>query len=715
MATTTIKWNTTGNTYVHAQLGDDLNGTGEANRPFQSLYRAAVKGGSIVAMGIFSENLELWKFLSITADSFGAAIFDGKRLTGMGGAVHNHSKQAGDDSQGYEISGEYIYNFIYLRSRVPVGYAGVGYYVSGGLNYVGGGSLLVDSASCMSICNGDNCAWIYPKLNNNTYSDYRDMKYFRMNCYNASYSYGARQTIVGVKNYAAWSRPSASSTKSYCVYDECEMPVIFNNGYVVTFDHCAFRNVTFVIPASLSNDNTEHRLTTDDVTTAVANGISASPSQYITDWINQHKTTNTSYKANVFNTCVTLHDTDPLFNNLHCVWRDATTEEIVDADESENAYIDPELSSFDISIDANSPAVPYLSAYGANWRGAPSLNFKMAAADNLDVDENASGDIQLTGNLKFEQDEETGKNSIVWDKAFNDPTIVTEFKGGAIITRPRKVPSDQLFKFPKISGMWGGAFLGENSRGTALLGRSIVIDDSHVTFDGGEALDIEAGRLWLKDSPASNEITAGYHYIVKSGTVCLYNSSNMSYIEFNTGAIIDTIAGNTYFIKRLYDGGAHPIETPELIEVIPNSGATEYDYASRIEIRLFNSAAKASEYNTNPLLKEQMWIPISAITDTVQGLHYYDLPQNDIVFDPSHGYLITQNPHINDTTNTLAVHSQHSDERYDAYKGDNIGSLTAGVYTKTTNKNRARYPFSPLSTTDIYVQLRFKIIPFMYP
>lgn len=141
MAATTITWNTTGNTYVHAQLGDDFNGTGEANRPFRSLYRACVKGGTIVAAGIFSELVVYGSNLSIYADSFGAAIFDGARLTGVGGAVNNHSGVAGDDSVGYDIYNHYIYNFIYLRSRVPVGYVGVGNNNNSNNNNVGGSSL----------------------------------------------------------------------------------------------------------------------------------------------------------------------------------------------------------------------------------------------------------------------------------------------------------------------------------------------------------------------------------------------------------------------------------------------------------------------------------------------------------------------------------------------------------------------------------------------
>ena len=145
MAATSISWNTSGQTYVHAQLGDDFNGTGSADRPFRSLYRACVKGGTIVAAGIFSELVVYSSNLSITADSFGAAIFDGARLTGVGGAVNNHSNVAGDDSEGFVIYNHYIYNFIYLRSRVPVGFVGVGYISLGSGGVVGGGSLLVDS------------------------------------------------------------------------------------------------------------------------------------------------------------------------------------------------------------------------------------------------------------------------------------------------------------------------------------------------------------------------------------------------------------------------------------------------------------------------------------------------------------------------------------------------------------------------------------------
>ena len=141
MAATSISWNTSGQTYVHAQLGDDFNGTGSADRPFRSLFRACVKGGSIVGAGIFSELVVYSGNLTITADSFGAAIFDGARLTGVGGAVNNHSNVAGDDSEGFVIYNHYIYNFIYLRSRVPVGYVGVGNNNNSNNNNVGGSSL----------------------------------------------------------------------------------------------------------------------------------------------------------------------------------------------------------------------------------------------------------------------------------------------------------------------------------------------------------------------------------------------------------------------------------------------------------------------------------------------------------------------------------------------------------------------------------------------
>ena len=468
------------------------------------------------------------------------------------------------------------------------------------------------------------------------------------------------------------------------VFDDCDMPVIFNNANIVTFDHCAFRKTTFIIPASLSNDNTEHTLTTNAIALAVEADPTKDCNTILSEWMAQYAST--SYKTNVFSVCVCLKDTDPLFNNLNCVWRDATSGEIVTAANSANAYVDPELSSFDISISDQSPALPYLSAYDNNWRGAPATTFKMDTAASLVTDESATGDIQLQGNLKFETDSATGKKFITWAKDFDDPTLVDAFKGGTIITRPRKIPSAQLFKYPMISGQWAGAFIGEMARGGALMGRTIKLGGSTVQFDDETPVALDNDRLWLKNSPAANEVTAGYRYLLTKGFVNLYNSSNMSYIEYTPGAVICTTAGDTFFLRRNYDGDTHPVEYPELIELLPNDNLA-YNYANRMEIRLFNNQI------------------------VVDG---YDLPQNDFVFSPTDGYLITQNPNISKTTQTLAVHAQHSDERHDAYMGDDMSQYPQGVYTKTTNANRARYPFSPLSNSDIYVQLRMKVIPFTY-
>ena len=83
-----------------------------------------------------------------------------------------------------------------------------------------------------------------------------------MSPYNASYGYTDRQTFVGVRNN--WSR-TLTWTRSYNVFDDCQMPVIFNNNSIITFDHCVFRNTTFIIPASLAKDSTEHTLTTNAI------------------------------------------------------------------------------------------------------------------------------------------------------------------------------------------------------------------------------------------------------------------------------------------------------------------------------------------------------------------------------------------------------------------------------------------------------------------
>ena len=708
MAATTFTWTTTGQTYVHAQLGDDFNGTGAADRPFRSLYRACVKGGSIVAAGIFSELVVYGSNLSITADTFGAAIFDGARLTGVGGAVHNHAGIAGDDSVGYDIYNHYINNFIYLRSRVPVGYVGVGNNVNSDFYYVGGGSLLVDSFTTQGNGNGHHCAFIYPKLNANTGSAVQISNVQRMSPYNANYAYTNRQTFVGVRNN--WSR-TLTCTRYYNVFDDCQMQVIFNNNNVVTFDHCAFRNTTFIIPAALSTDNTEHTLTSNAIALAVEADPTKDCNTVLSEWMEQYASS--SYAKNAFSVCICLKDTDPLFNNLNCVWRDATSGEIVTAANSANAYIDPELSSFDISIADNSPAVPYLSAYEDNWRGAPATTFKMDTANTLVTDEEATGDIQLSGNLKFETDTHTGKKYITWAKDFDDPTLVDDFKGGSLITRPRKIPSAQLFKYPMISGQLKSTFIGEMARSGALMGRIIKLGGTTVQFDDGTPVALDNDRLWLKNSPAANEVTAGYRYLLTKGYVNLYNSSNMSYIEYTPGSVICTTAGDTFFLRRVYDGDTHPVEYPELIELLPNDNLA-YNYANKMEIRLFNNKTDADAYNTDSDKLDVGWIPIQAITGTLTGIHYYDLPQNDFVFSPTDGYLITQNPNISKTTQTLAVHGQHPDERHDAYMGDNMSDYPQGVYTKTTNAQRARYPFSPLSNSDIYVQLRMKIIPFTY-
>lgn len=701
MASTTINWNLTAQTYVHTLLGDDFNGTGSKDRPFKSLYRACVKGGSIAVIGKVSEMIpSVNDNLAIYADSFGAAWFDGCRLTGMGGAVNNHAGVAGSDTDGYHIYCKQIVNFMYFRSSVPVGFVGVGSNNFGGAN-VGGGSLLVDSFAIYGTGSGNNCAFIYPKFNANSNSNMQ-----RWNSGGSSYNYLNNQTFVGVR---AWKRDVIATTREFCVFDDCEFDMIYNNKFVVTLKNCAFRKCTFKIPAALSNDNQDHQITSAQIEAATGSSHTA----IINAWLTQYCTTNANYLPNVFDNCVMLKDSDPLFNDLNCVWRDATSGQIVSAANSSNAYIDPDLSSFDISIAQNSPAVPYLSGYQKNWRGTPALNYKMAAASDLLVNENASGDIMLSGNLKFETDAQSGQPFVTWDKDFDDPTILDSFKGGILTTRPRLIPSSQLFKYPKISGRWCNCLLGEKSRGAGLLNRHIYLTQSTVAFDSGIPVSLDADRLWLKDSPAANEVTAGYRYILKSGSILLYNSSNMIWIEYTEGAVISTIAGDTYFMKLLYDGAEHTVQTAELIECVPNN-VNEYDAANRIEIRLFNSAADANEYNSDPTKAEQLWIPIMLITDEISGIHYYDLPQNDIVFDAVKGYMILQNPYINETTQTLAVHQQNSSIRFDSYNGDDVASKEQGVYTKTQTKNRARYGFSPLNNTSIYVQLRVKAIPFLY-
>lgn len=695
MPTTTIKWNRTGQTYVHSIIGDDFNGNGSKDRPFQSWYRAVVKGGTIIAIGPTNEFIpSLNDNIAIYADSPGAAWYDGERKTGVGGAVSNHAGIEGDNESGNHIYGKQIYDMLYLRSRVPVGYGGVGSDISGAA--VGGGSLLVDSFAFYGTGSGNHCAFIYPKFNANTNSNAQ-----MFSSRHSSYDYSNRQTFVGVHSW----RRDINCTKKYCVFDDCTIPVIFANAFAVTFNHCAFRNCKFTIPAAYAVGGVDLSITTEEI--IALSSTDKSHSDVINEWIAANVAS--TYKVNIYETCVMLRNSDSLFRNLRCVWRDADTGEIVDAANSANAYIEPELSTFDISIADDSPAVPYLSEFGAMWHGSPSLDYKMAIATDLLINEDADGDLQLTGNLTIKEDE-YGKKYITYDKDINDSTIVDDFKGGLITTRPRLVPHSQLFRYPKIHGQWANSFMAEKERGTQLFGRNITLTATTVTFDNGESLTLDADRLWLKDTPSANELTAGYRYFVKSGTILLYNSTSMVWIEYNTGAIINTIAGDIYFFKILTDD-THLAEQAELIECLPNNN-NEYDVANRVEIRLFNSAEVANEYNSKEELLDEQWIPLQLLVDQVVGIHYYDLPQNDIVWTAEKGYMISQNPNINDTAYTIAVHQQDPSDRYDVFAGDSVADKDQGVYTKTQTKSRPRYAFSPLNETLVYAQLRFKVVPF---
>ena len=696
MPTTTIKWNRTGSTYVHSIQGDDFNGNGSKDRPFQSWYRAIVKGGTIIAIGPTNEFIpSLNDNIAIYADSPGAAWYDGERKTGLGGAVSNHAGIEGDDESGNHIYGKLIYDMLYLRSRVPVGHGGVGIF-SGGNPSVGGGSLLVDSFAFYGSGSGHHCAFIYPKFNANTQSNAQ-----MFSSRNSQYDYSNRQTFVGVHSW----RRDINCTKKYCVFDDCTIPVIFANSVSVTFNHCAFRNCKFTIPAAYAVGGVDLSITTEEIV-ALSNS-EKSHTDVINEWIAANVAS--TYKVNIYDTCVMLRNSDSLFRNLRCVWRDADTGEIVDAANSANAYIEPELSTFDISIADDSPAVPYLSEFDAMWHGSPSTDYKMAVATDLLVNEEADGDLQITGNLAIKEDE-YGKKYITYEKDIDDPTLVSDFKGGIITTRPRMVPHSQLFRYPKINGRWSNCFIAEKNRSEDIYGRKITLTKSTVTFDAGEPIALDADRLWLKDKPAVNQLTAGYRYFVKSGSILLYNSNTMVWIEYNAGATINTIAGDIYFFKILVDE-THTSNSVELIECLPNNN-NEYDITNRVEIRLFNSIDVANEYNSNEELLDEQWIPLQLLVDQVVGIHYYDLPQNDIVWTAEKGYMISQNPNVNDTAYTVAVHQQDPSVRYDVFAGDTVADKDQGVYTKTQTKSRPKYAFSPLNETVVYVQLRFKVVPF---
>jgi hypothetical protein len=79
----TLYWRTSnGGTYVDSFIGDDYNGDGTAQNPYQSLGRAwrgsSGKPGTITCRGYFAEDMADGNHAAtIQGDYYGAAIFDG--------------------------------------------------------------------------------------------------------------------------------------------------------------------------------------------------------------------------------------------------------------------------------------------------------------------------------------------------------------------------------------------------------------------------------------------------------------------------------------------------------------------------------------------------------------------------------------------------------------------------------------------------------------
>jgi hypothetical protein len=79
----TLYWRTSnGGTYVDSFIGDDYNGDGTAQNPYQSLGRAwrgsSGKPGTITCRGYFAEDMADGNHAAtIQGDYYGAAVFDG--------------------------------------------------------------------------------------------------------------------------------------------------------------------------------------------------------------------------------------------------------------------------------------------------------------------------------------------------------------------------------------------------------------------------------------------------------------------------------------------------------------------------------------------------------------------------------------------------------------------------------------------------------------
>lgn len=235
----TLYWRTSnGGTYVDSFIGDDYNGDGTAQNPYQSLGRAwrgsSGKPGTITCRGYFAEDMADGNHAAtIQGDYYGAAVFDGLSTYMLYG--FRHTKMI---IKNLPLSGDFSVNTRAdlagvgsARNASDAGGAGVNlvYHVYG----LSGPSCFVQNSPVYIGCIGgydNNNYEIYdtPKYMSTSYKLYFGGYMAHSTVYNVALADRINNSNRGLSNY----RPS----HSYNIYAKCDFWI----NEKITFNNCYF-------------------------------------------------------------------------------------------------------------------------------------------------------------------------------------------------------------------------------------------------------------------------------------------------------------------------------------------------------------------------------------------------------------------------------------------------------------------------------------------
>ena len=235
----TLYWRTSnGGTYVDSFIGDDYNGDGTAQNPYQSLGRAwrgsSGKPGTITCRGYFAEDMADGNHAAtIQGDYYGAAVFDGLSTYMLYG--FRHTKMI---IKNLPLSGDFSVNtradLAGVGSAYDASIAGNAYVYYDDLVYgLSGPSCFVQNSPVYIGCIGG--------YSNNNYEIYDTPKYMSTSYKLYFGGYMAHSTVYNVAladriNNSNRGLTSYRPSHSYNIYAKCDFWI----NEQMTFNNCYF-------------------------------------------------------------------------------------------------------------------------------------------------------------------------------------------------------------------------------------------------------------------------------------------------------------------------------------------------------------------------------------------------------------------------------------------------------------------------------------------